>query len=54
MKISVYDREVFKWDEIVGEGKVEVVKTGQKIIPIYLKNKKMNFIQMREKHGKKK
>ncbi len=40
MKISVYDREVFKWDEIVGEGKVEVVKTGQKIIPIYLNNKK--------------
>jgi hypothetical protein len=40
MKISVYDTELFKWDEIVEEGKVEVVKTGQKIIPIYLKNKK--------------
>lgn len=37
MKVSVYDREVFKWDDLVGVGNFEVNKTGIHIIPIYMK-----------------
>lgn len=28
MKVSVYDREVFRWDDLVGEGTFEVIKAG--------------------------
>lgn len=37
MKISIYDREIFKWDDLVGTGQFEVIKEGLHTLPIYLK-----------------
>ena len=39
MRVSVYDREVFRWDDLVGEGNFEVLKTGEHKLPISLKGK---------------
>lgn len=40
MRVSVYDRELFKWDDLVGQNKFEVVRTGVNLLPVYLNGKK--------------
>jgi hypothetical protein len=39
MKISIYSREIFKWDELVGEATIDLIKTGRVLIPVFLKGK---------------
>lgn len=40
MKVSIYDRELFKWDDLVGQTSFEVNKTGLFFLPVYLNDKK--------------
>ena len=40
MKVSIYDREIFKWDDLVGQTSFEVNKTGLFFLPVYLNDKK--------------
>lgn len=39
MRVSVYSREMFRWDDLVGEARLEIIKTGIHLVPIFLKGK---------------
>jgi hypothetical protein len=44
MKVSVFGRQIFKWDEEVGTGQAEIVKEGQYSLPISLKQRQTGTI----------
>lgn len=44
MKVSVYDKEMFKFDDLVGSGEFEVVKLGLHEIPLYLGSKHTGIV----------
>lgn len=39
MKVSVYDQELFKWDDLIGSGEILIETQGVQTVPIYLKEK---------------
>lgn len=40
MRVSIYNREIFRWDDLVGEANFTVKQTGYYTLPVELKGKK--------------
>jgi hypothetical protein len=44
MKVSIYQRQIFKWDEEIGVGSFKITKEGEYTLPIYQKNRHLGFL----------
>jgi hypothetical protein len=44
MKMAVFGRQIFKWDEEVGMGEIDIAKEGKYVLPIYYKHRQTGTI----------
>ena len=48
VSVKVFSKQYFSYDdELIGEGEVEIIKSGEMKFPVYFKNKVTGFVNLR-------